>query len=567
MNAIEERQINKLRNINISKRIRKGYTAVILVMIFIVGIGISSLINCNNNFKSFINGAYTASVAISDSRIETNIAARTIREMAIVTDTGTYSSYAAKIEENEAAILENIKVLKESFANDAPLVDNYEKAVKDWIAIGNSIVAEIENGNIEEARVMIIEQCAPALQNLIELAKELNNEIVQMEEKGIKLNENVMVWSIMILVVLLMIGVLFSYVLAKRISTSISVPLNAIMEASEEMSKGNLNSKLEIYGDDEVARVGNSLKKSMNILYGYVMDIDRCMNEMSKGNFDISASKKFIGDFKNIEVSIIEFSKKMSDVLGTINKSSDQVAISSEQIAAGAEALTEGAAEQADAIQQLKDMILSVSNEVDKNAKNSKEANEMTHEVGQYIEGSNTQMNSMVSSMKEISRTSNEINNIIDTINDIASQTNLLALNASIEAARAGEAGRGFAVVADQVSKLASESAKAAKNSTELIKISLGAVENGMNIVDTTAEGLIKSVEKTRELVDNIGQISEASGRQAKELEGITDEVNQVSAVIQENNAMAEESAASSEEMSRQAELLKELAGQFNLKK
>lgn len=567
MNAIEERQINKLRNINISKRIRKGYTAVILVMIFIVGIGISSLINCNNNFKSFINGAYTASVAISDSRIETNIAARTIREMAIVTDTGTYRSYAAKIEENEAAILENIKVLKESFANDAPLVDNYEKAVKDWIAIGNSIVAEIENGNIEEARVMIIEQCAPALQNLIELAKELNNEIVQMEEKGIKLNENVMVWSIMILVVLLMIGVLFSYVLAKRISTSISVPLNAIMEASEEMSKGNLNSKLEIYGDDEVARVGNSLKKSMNILYGYVMDIDRCMNEMSKGNFDISASKKFIGDFKNIEESIIEFSKKMSDVLGTINKSSDQVAISSEQIAAGAEALTEGAAEQADAIQQLKDMILSVSNEVDKNAKNSKEANEMTHEVGQYIEGSNTQMNSMVSAMKEISRTSNEINNIIDTINDIASQTNLLALNASIEAARAGEAGRGFAVVADQVSKLASESAKAAKNSTELIKISLGAVENGMNIVDTTAEGLVKSVEKTRELVDNIGQISEASGRQAKELEGITDEVNQVSAVIQENNAMAEESAASSEEMSRQAELLKELAGQFNLKK
>lgn len=47
-------------------------------------------------------------------------------------------------------------------------------------------------------------------------------------------------------------------------------------------------------------------------------------------------------------------------------------------------------------------------------------------------------MEALMTSMKDINKSSREIAAIVNTIEDIASQTNLLALNAAIEAARAG---------------------------------------------------------------------------------------------------------------------------------
>lgn len=61
----------------------------------------------------------------------------------------------------------------------------------------------------------------------------------------------------------------------------------------------------------------------------------------------------------------------------------------------------------------------------------------------------------VAAAMKALQERTDAVKNIADTILSISNQTNLLALNASIESARAGEAGRGFAVVADEIRQLA----------------------------------------------------------------------------------------------------------------
>ena len=107
--------------------------------------------------------------------------------------------------------------------------------------------------------------------------------------------------------------------------------------------------------------------------------------------------------------------------------------------------------------------------------------------------------------------------------------------------------------------------AEAAKNSGELIVQAINAIEEGKQMVDIAADKLMASVERTNELVANIGEISEASEQQSEALKQISEAASQIAAVVEENTAMAEESSASSEELSSQADRLKELVGAFKL--
>ena len=71
-------------------------------------------------------------------------------------------------------------------------------------------------------------------------------------------------------------------------------------------------------------------------------------------------------------------------------------------------------------------------------------------------------------------------------------------------------------------------------------------------------------IEKAATLV---ATIAVASNEQASGISQINKGIEQVSQVVQSNSATAEESAAASEELSTQAELLKEMVSNFNLKR
>ena len=342
-------------------------------------------------------------------------------------------------------------------------------------------------------------------------------------------------------------------------------PILVITKHARPLQEGRLELKIDYQSDNELGELSKTLEDSMHLIHGYVGDINRIMAQLSQGNFNVSTSTPYIGDFQSIESSLESFTSTLSAALGTIIQTQGRVSSNAGQLSSGAQALAQGATEQASAVQELYATLDDLSKGATQNVQSAAAALENARLTGEQVTLSSKQMEQMVSAMSDITKSSQEIGRIIATIEDIAFQTNILALNAAVEAARAGSAGKGFAVVADEVRNLATKSDQAAKATKELIDNSITSVQDGSEIVNRVSESLDKTVEATNESMSALQEIAQAVEEEAEAIAQVTEGIDQISSVVQTNSATSQESAAASEELSSQANVLKELIGRFRL--
>lgn len=556
---------DRLKKMKLSKRLRYGYAVVIAIMVLS---GIMSIIGFSiifGNFKSFVSTVNKADSAAKQSTIDINVAARNIREMAMNSDTSTYSGYRATVEANISDIGTQLELLKASGVLEDALYNEYSDALTSWGGVAYEIMKKIENGDKDEAQHMILEQCAPALNGALSISTEIDDITDNMTDKAVQGIFISVLGGILVIILFVAVAIVVSMKLGKIIVDSIVTPLKALDDTAIELSKGNLHSKIEVDSDDEVGKLGEALKESIDTLALYVDDIAHTMKEFSDGNFDVQPQVEWKGDFIGILDSFMKFERSMADTVKGIQRAADQVKAGSDSVAQGATDLAQGATDQAGVTEELTATIETLADRVSSNAQSVKSISLKVENVGSSIMDGNAKMEKMVASMDEIEKSSKEIGKIIETINDIASQTNLLALNASIEAARAGDAGRGFAVVADQVSVLAAQSASAAKESTVLIETSVRAVENGIIAADEAAKQLSDVVSGSKIITKEVNEVAEELANENESFEQIKQGVEQINDVVQNNSATSEECAASSQQMNAQATALEELIRKFKV--
>lgn len=349
-----------------------------------------------------------------------------------------------------------------------------------------------------------------------------------------------------------------------RLGRNVVKPIKVVVERLELLAAGDLHSDTPVPEEnDETATLMYSLAETIQDLKVVISEIDNHLAELSDGNFLINVDDDFKGDFSQISASFRGIIEALSSAMRDIDGNAESVQKGAMDLAGASQTLAEGATDQASAIEELTATITDISEKIYVNAQNAEKARSIVSNMNEQIIESNEHMKKNTEAMDKIREASDKIAEIIGSIEEIADQTTLLALNASIEAARAGENGRGFAVVATQVGVLAEQSSEAARNTKDLIQNAIMAVEEGIQLANSTAESLLAVVDNARIVNESMTEIAEASDNQALAAAQITEGINQIAGVVESNSATSQESAAASEELSSQADMLKELVGRF----
>jgi methyl-accepting chemotaxis protein len=285
---------------------------------------------------------------------------------------------------------------------------------------------------------------------------------------------------------------------------SVTRPVSELQTVARSIEEGNLTTRAEAVGNDEIAGLLATMEAMRERLTGVIFDVKAAAGSVSAG---------------------------------------------SRQMAASAEQMSDAATRQASNTEEVSSSMEEMDSNIQQNADNAQETVKIAMKAADDAERGGRAVEQTVDAMRNIAEK-------ISIIEEIARNTNLLALNAAIEAARAGEQGKGFAVVASEVRKLAERSQKAAGEISELSTSSVDVAEEA----GTVLRDIVPGIRRTSELVQ---EISASSAEQRAGSQQVNKALAGLDQVVQQNASHAEEMASTAEALSGQAEQLQEVIGFF----
>jgi methyl-accepting chemotaxis protein len=329
----------------------------------------------------------------------------------------------------------------------------------------------------------------------------------------------------------------------------------------QEISRGHLDTRLEVSTKDEIGQMTNTMNDFANSLQNVTV---HTLQQIASG--DLTAEIRNQDDRDVISNALVMILSGLNQMLSEVQHTSEQVAGSSVHIAQASSDLSKRVNEEAAALVEITASSQHIDEQALINAQSAETATGLATRARKSVLQNDEQMGTLLTAMERITESSEDISKIVKTIEDIAFQTNVLALNAAIEAARAGEHGKGFAVVANEVRELAERSGKAAKETVKLIQNSQQRVDEGRNYATSTAEAMKQLVRDIDQVSQIIEEISASSKSQSNGIRQIKEGLNMLEEIANQNATVSGETQQLSDQLSEQAENLRRVVSRFQLK-
>ena len=300
----------------------------------------------------------------------------------------------------------------------------------------------------------------------------------------------------------------------------VSLGLRRLLQVTSQATAGDLTSRAQCEGRDELALLGSQLDAMVVSLSAMVADVRSNAALVAQAGHHLSQDQHALS---------VRTEQQAASVAQTV--------VSVEQVTAT----------------------------VQNNSDVAKAADQHTLQVRQAVEQGAQAMERAVHSVEAIEQSAGRMNEIIGVIDGIAFQTNILALNAAVEAARAGEQGRGFAVVASEVRTLAQRSSEAAKEISRLIGNSVSQVGASTTMIRQAGKEMSHIAEGVRSVAGHVTAITEAGAHQGTGLAQISLAVHQIDQVTQDNAQMVHLAVRQAQSLEERAVTLTQAVSRFRL--
>ncbi|MBO9537245.1 methyl-accepting chemotaxis protein [Herbaspirillum sp.] len=512
-----------LKNTKIGIRLAMGFAVMVILLVGIGTLCLTRMAELNRQMHSVTQSAYPKTVMANDIILQENIILRSMRNLVLMTDPEQLKQQHEAIASAIKNIAGDMDGLDKSIASaKGRALFNEIRQVRTAYVAGSEKVAQlIKDGKREEAiaamydpaeqslRVAYLGKVAELVRYQDQIMRDASDAVSAQYEQARDLTLGIAA-----------LAILFAVVVAWKLTSGITRPLNHAVNLARTVAQGDLTSNIEATTRDET---------------GQLLEALQTMN----GN--------------------------LQKIVAQVRQATDTINTASGEIATGNLDLSSRTEQQAGSLEETASAMEELTSTVRQNADNARQANQLAASASEVAQQGGNVVGEVVQTMDSINESSKKIVDIISVIDGIAFQTNILALNAAVEAARAGEQGRGFAVVASEVRSLAQRSASAAKEIKALIDDSVEKVGNGSKLVEQAGVTMSEVVASVQRVTDVVVEISAASQEQSEGIEQINLAISQMDQTTQQNAALVEQAAAAAQALQEQANGLTAVVGVFKI--
>ena len=505
----------------IGARLTSGFTLVLILMIAMAVTGIWEL----QKVADASDHLMTHTVSLERDAVnwlsKTTLNGERAYVLALGQEPEDEKAIEAAMKQTSAEISEIQKRLQEAVVTDTgrQLLATVAEKRKNYVDIRKEVIKLQREQKYSEAKTHLRQKMVPARDTYVKSISDFVD--FQADQSGKTHREILSIYQNgkTIIIGITAVALILSVIIAWRLTSGITRPLNRAVQVAETVASGDLTVQVEVSGNDETGQLMQAMKNMVDSLL---------------------------------------------KVIGEVSNSADTIATASEQIASGNLDLSSRTEQQASSLEETASAMEQLTSTVRQNGDNARQANLLaTSAYDVSIKGGDA-INRVVATMNDIDESANKIVDIISVIDGIAFQTNILALNASVEAARAGEQGRGFAVVASEVRSLAQRSATAAREIKTLIDDSVDKVRSGSQLVHSATETMNEIGISISRVNDIMNEITQATQEQISGIEQVNMAVTAMDTVSQQNAMLVSQATSATSSLRDQAGNLAELVHVFN---
>ncbi len=476
---------NWFKSITIQNKILSGFY-LFLILLFTLSIILFLMVNHFNSKHKLVKAMH----GLVDMEREGNNIIKTKKNS--LKNKRQYNKYLNKVKTNLKEVMASSN--KSETLKLKQALTTIDKTNKQFDYINKAKQKTNEN-NIQE-------KLKPSITEITNKYTKLKNDLMaiySVDSIFSYIRSNINLIFVITIIIILLVGGLISYLIARTISKPISE--TSIILKNIAHDKGDLTQKLSIRSNDEVGKLSSYFNNFIDSLTDTILivksvaDKAKIFSENLATNTEEStaALEEIKVNTDGMKEEVVHLDKEISRSNTVTTDTNEVINNVKNLISSQAVALSESSA-------SIEEMSSSIQNI----AKESEDKLSLVYELKNSAAYGESEMKGTVDIIKKVASSAHLIMDMINVINGISEQTNLLAMNAAIEAAHAGDYGKGFAVVADEIRKLAETTGKNSQEISKSLKEVIGLIHQSENSTNNTGKIFTSIVLTIKEVSDSM---------------------------------------------------------------